>query len=263
MSYKFDSFEEQQSIYLPERAEYISLPIIVNGQIQHPPPHIQQITNEEEPIMQYSLSTSMPITPHNTKNVNSSQCINYDFNEQISSNVHYSPTQMPHNNDDYNYNIPTAQYSTSCSIPVQQYVDDSTSHYPSTFTPYNSAETQQICDKNPQQPVLNFPLPYDNLCDDSNTIFRIEIPGFEVIINPSTLTNGYHIIDDSNSQYSLQPPTITQYDFHNNTETQQICDKNQQQPILNPSFPHDNLHINSHGYKFEIPGFDIIINPLT
>ncbi|GBC21707.2 hypothetical protein GLOIN_2v1511634 [Rhizophagus irregularis DAOM 181602=DAOM 197198] len=246
------SFEEQHP--RDERAEYIISP-------QYFPPHIQQLTNERDSTAHYSLPISMPLSCNNTKNV---QYINYDFNEQIPSVVHDSPTLIPHyidDNNNYDCIIPTTQYTTSCSIPMQQHInDDSISQYssqPSTLTQpfnYNDAETQQFYDKNPQQPFLNLPLP----CEDSNIIFRFEIPGLEIIINPSTFTNDY-IIDDPNSQYSSQP----QHYIHSNDETHQIYDKNQHQPILNPSFPHDNLHVNSHTYRFDIPGFNITINPST
>ncbi|CAB4393443.1 unnamed protein product [Rhizophagus irregularis] len=213
------SFEEQHP--RDERAEYIISP-------QYFPPHIQQLTNERDSTAHYSLPISMPLS--------------YD-------------------NNNYDCIIPTTQYTTSCSIPMQQHInDDSISQYssqPSTLTQpfnYNDAETQQFYDKNPQQPFLNLPLP----CEDSNIIFRFEIPGLEIIINPSTFTNDY-IIDDPNSQYSSQP----QHYIHSNDETHQIYDKNQHQPILNPSFPHDNLHVNSHTYRFDIPGFNITINPST
>lgn len=262
----FSSFEEQQSIYpRDERAEYIFSPIIshnTNNDVQYYPPHIQQLTDERDSTAQYSLPISMPLPcNNNTKNV---QYINHDFNEHISSVVHDSPTPIPHyidDNNNYDCIIPTTQYTTSCSIPMQQHnIDDTISQYssqPSTLTQpfiYNSAEThetQHFYDKNPQQPFLNLPLP----CDDSNTIFRFEIPGLEIIINPSNFTN----INDPTSQYSSQP----QHYIHINDETQQIYDKNQHQPILNPSFPHDNLHVNSHTYIFDIPGFNITINPST
>jgi hypothetical protein len=270
MSEYSNSFEEH-STYLPvrdEQAEYIFSPIVSaghninNDQSQYSPPHIQQLTNERDSTAQYSLPISMPLS---SKIVNSSQYTNYEYNEQISSNVDYSPTPMQRYIDDNNdCVISTTQYSTSCSIPVQQYINyDSTSQYSSqhpTLITYSSVEMQQIYDKNPQQPILNYPLPHDNLCEDFNPIFRFQIPGFEIIINPSNLTNDYH----PRLQNSSQPSTLTHQYTHNNIETQHIYDKNEQQPISNLPFPHGNLCDDfNNSFRFQIPGFDITFNPST